>query len=225
MKSPFRPRNTKAPTNFKKSTQIPWQGPRGRSTFNLFLVRANLIIYSTQFSDVAQLLRTYQLWLDDLYPRAKFADGLAIIEKLGHSKRMQIMRKAWIDESKPKASVEEEDAELESLPLTVNPGSELDINQFPYPNGSLPDSGLPEDDLFYMPRTNGLRPSGSSPLDEIRGAPDDDELDALLAEDSLHDTSKTGNSLERRPKPGLRLSEDEDEEQAMREMREMDDFW
>ena len=44
----------------------------------------------------------YQLWLDDLFPRAKFADGLSIIEKLGHSKRLQTMRREWIDEEKPK---------------------------------------------------------------------------------------------------------------------------
>ncbi|KAF2843134.1 Swi3-domain-containing protein, partial [Patellaria atrata CBS 101060] len=51
-----------------------------------------------EFTDVARLLNTYQLWLDDLYPRAKFADGLLMIEKLGHSKQLQIMRKQWIDE-------------------------------------------------------------------------------------------------------------------------------
>ncbi|PYH47270.1 Chromosome segregation in meiosis protein 3 [Aspergillus saccharolyticus JOP 1030-1] len=56
-----------------------------------------------EYSDVARLLNFYQLWLDNLYPRAKFADGLAIIEKLGHSKRMQTMRREWIDEEKPKA--------------------------------------------------------------------------------------------------------------------------
>ena len=41
----------------------------------------------------------YQLWLDDLYPRAKFADGLAMIEKLGHTKRIQTMRRHWISET------------------------------------------------------------------------------------------------------------------------------
>ena len=41
----------------------------------------------------------YQLWLDDLYPRAKFADGLAMIEKLGHTKRIQTMRRHWISEA------------------------------------------------------------------------------------------------------------------------------
>ncbi|KAL1963302.1 hypothetical protein VTN77DRAFT_8525 [Rasamsonia byssochlamydoides] len=54
-----------------------------------------------EFSDMARLLNFYQLWLDDLYPRAKFTDGLAMIEKLGHSKRIQVMRREWIEEDKP----------------------------------------------------------------------------------------------------------------------------
>lgn len=49
---------------------------------------------------MARLLNIYQLWLDDLYPRAKFTDGLAMIEKLGHTKRMQMMRREWINEGK-----------------------------------------------------------------------------------------------------------------------------
>ena len=55
---------------------------------------------------MARLLNVYQLWLDDLYPRAKFADGLAIIEKLGHKKRIQIMRREWINEGKPRESLD-----------------------------------------------------------------------------------------------------------------------
>ena len=54
---------------------------------------------------MARLLNAYQLWLDDLYPRAKFADGLAIIEKLGHTKRMQTMRREWIQEGKPRETL------------------------------------------------------------------------------------------------------------------------
>ena len=54
---------------------------------------------------MARLLNAYQLWLDDLYPRAKFADGLAIIEKLGHTKRMQTMRREWINEGKPRETL------------------------------------------------------------------------------------------------------------------------
>ncbi|PGG96945.1 replication fork protection complex subunit Csm3/Swi3 [Blastomyces parvus] len=64
-----------------------------------------------EYSDAMRLLNFYQLWLDDLYPRAKFADGLAMIEKLGHSKRIQIMRKEWIDEGKPRPYAADGDEE------------------------------------------------------------------------------------------------------------------
>jgi replication fork protection complex subunit Csm3/Swi3 len=169
-------------------------------------------------------LRTYQLWLDDLYPRAKFADGLVIIEKLGHSKRMQVMRKAWIDESKPKAHVDEVETEHDSLPLTVNPGTKAPATQIAHANGSHSDSGDPENDLFSLPRTGGVHLSDRSSLDEIGGAPDEDELDALLAEDFLPNITKKSNSLDRPPSAGLpppEYSFDDDEEA----MREMDEVW
>ncbi|KAL8913314.1 MAG: hypothetical protein Q9172_007314 [Xanthocarpia lactea] len=63
-----------------------------------------------EYSDLARLLKFYQLWLDDLYPRAKFADGLAMIEKLGHKKRIQIMRREWIHEGKPREKYHDVDA-------------------------------------------------------------------------------------------------------------------
>lgn len=80
---------------------------------------------------MARLLNAYQLWLDALYPRAKFADGLTIIEKLGHTKKMQSLRRDWINESKvqvtknetsdhgqKEASVEERESELRQSPTT-----------------------------------------------------------------------------------------------------------
>ncbi|KAM5446281.1 chromosome segregation in meiosis-related protein [Microsporum audouinii] len=64
-----------------------------------------------EFSDAGRLLNFYRLWLDELYPRAKFSDTLTMIEKLGHSKRIQVMRKEWMDEGKPKVD-EDFDARL-----------------------------------------------------------------------------------------------------------------
>ncbi|EFR05534.1 chromosome segregation in meiosis protein 3 [Nannizzia gypsea CBS 118893] len=61
-----------------------------------------------EFSDAGRLLNFYRLWLDELYPRAKFADTLTIIEKLGHSKRIQVMRREWIDEGKPRSEVDDD---------------------------------------------------------------------------------------------------------------------
>jgi replication fork protection complex subunit Csm3/Swi3 len=50
----------------------------------------------------------YQLWLDDLFPKARFLDAAAMVEKLGHKKRIQVMRNQWIDEGRPRQSVFEE---------------------------------------------------------------------------------------------------------------------
>ena len=63
---------------------------------------------------MARLLNAFQLWLDDLYPRAKFVDGLAIIEKLGHTKRMQTMRREWINERKSQQNWDS----LEEMPVS-----------------------------------------------------------------------------------------------------------
>lgn len=119
----------------------------------------------------------YQLWLDDLYPRAKFADGLAIIEKLGHKKRMQIMRREWINEGKPKPS---EDVEVE-LP---EGGQEAHDSA----------AGTTRADVEHQetePRIDGeqhqtmeaqTRNTDTAPSQRA-GSPDEDELDALLVED------------------------------------------
>ncbi|KAF2425252.1 Swi3-domain-containing protein [Tothia fuscella] len=164
-----------------------------------------------EFSDVAQLLRTYQMWLDDLYPRAKFADGLAIIEKLGHSKRLQIMRKAWIDECKPKAPQDDEEDDEHSLSRTVNPSTE-NITHINHANGSPSDPA------------ECVQPPASVPSDEIgETGPDDDELDALMAEETQIEPGKrtshemtSGVSLPQ-PLPPTHAVDDDDED-MLREM-------
>ncbi|KAE8374323.1 replication fork protection component Swi3-domain-containing protein [Aspergillus bertholletiae] len=73
-----------------------------------------------EFSDAARLLQFYQLWLDDLFPRAKFADGLTIIEKLGHNKRLQVMRREWIEDEKPSAQVDNTTRDLQENRLNLS---------------------------------------------------------------------------------------------------------
>ncbi|EPE35388.1 hypothetical protein GLAREA_11087 [Glarea lozoyensis ATCC 20868] len=61
-----------------------------------------------EFSDATRLLQFYQLWLDDLFPKARFLDALAMVEKMGHKKMMQSARVEWINEGKPRSSVHED---------------------------------------------------------------------------------------------------------------------
>jgi len=109
----------------------------------------------------------YQLWLDELYPRAKFMDGLAIIEKLGHKKKLQIFRRSWIDEGKPKpreASEEVEDT----------------VNNEGNGNVSAANAGDSTDNQAIEGFGGATVASNSIPQNE----PSMDELDALMADDT-----------------------------------------
>ncbi|RJE23643.1 hypothetical protein PHISCL_04019 [Aspergillus sclerotialis] len=160
-----------------------------------------------EFSDAARLLNFYQLWLDDLFPRAKFADGLAIIEKLGHSRRLQTMRKQWIDDERPMPSVDnprsapqdDQGAQPARDDLTTdlnndnnnNPtdlvGSERPDGAHVSPNGMshVGDRSMPRQDHEGEDDADqGLfLPGNRSPEHAIdQDIPEHDELDELLRE-------------------------------------------
>jgi len=134
-----------------------------------------------EFSDISRLLNTYQLWLDDLYPRAKFRDALSMVEKLGHTKRMQITRRAWIDATKPNRREESPerlgDVEMSGA-LDGLPDGET------RPEGSGNDDLFGDDDLFGE-NVAGQRDGGATRQDvQHDDVPEEDELDALMAEDT-----------------------------------------
>lgn len=127
-----------------------------------------------QYGDIARMLNMYQLWLDDLYPRAKFADALAIIEKVGHTKRMQVDRKAWIDEGKPRHATEYEEDDLGvSVPGEIAAQASAETME-----------GVEE----VVENNTTARLGSDVPFQRQTTAeptaeePDEDELDALLAE-------------------------------------------
>lgn len=131
-----------------------------------------------EFSDAGKLLKYFQLWLDDLYPRAKFADGLQMVEKVGHSKRMQVMRREWINESKHKELYGEDD-DMYGGQNTGNPTNGGAQATAPTANGEAQPDSLEDDsfldDLFF-PDAN------KKPEARSHNEPEEDELDALLAE-------------------------------------------
>lgn len=158
-----------------------------------------------EFSDISRLLNTYQLWLDDLFPRAKFRDALTIVEKVGHTKKMQIMRRAWLDATKPHrrdATPEPDDAVM---------------------SGALPDNGAEngmrgveedDEDIFGPLPTEHANPASRETGGQQNDAPNDDELDALLAENETAATEKPAEPQKRRA-PFEEHSEDEDDLDAL----------
>jgi replication fork protection complex subunit Csm3/Swi3 len=127
------------------------------------------------------MLNMYQLWLDDLYPRAKFADALAIIEKVGHTKRMQMARKEWIDEGKPRRSRETDDEDVDEI-LPEQPVAEQDTGSMEGVEGGEDTRHSNAGSTEHGPDRTA---SGAGGADD----PDEDELDALLAESAYLDIS------------------------------------
>ena len=143
------------------------------------------------------MLALYQLWLDELYPRAKFADGLSMIEKAGHSRRMQVMRREWINEAKSRARLQTQGED--AIPTTASGSSPTELSGAPSANYKPTDDGIDgcqeagsgiEESLFVEDRDIGTRSparAGTAPrngLDHSVDEPPGDELDALLAEDN-----------------------------------------
>ncbi|OJJ95823.1 hypothetical protein ASPACDRAFT_81580 [Aspergillus aculeatus ATCC 16872] len=137
-----------------------------------------------EFSDVARLLNLYQLWLDDLYPRAKFADGLAMIEKLGHSKRLQAMRREWIDEEKPKVLTADINKQvLDDLSADMDPATTVETSDTAL--GGTISGSRRGDIMFDLAQPHAPTSESNKQIPESCVAddtPEDDELDILLRE-------------------------------------------
>ncbi|KAL9122056.1 MAG: hypothetical protein Q9187_001392 [Circinaria calcarea] len=195
-----------------------------------------------EYSDVARLLNLYQLWLDDLYPRAKFADGLAIIEKLGHTKRMQIMRREWINEGKPRDIFQEE--KLNTIGGVEGADQVPDQNSPPsIPIQIQKDSGgsLATDDRGQSSVTADLRERTRNVSNDLilrqeslflsdndnSQLSDDDDLDALLAEDLQKEASAKSVDAKENPQslPHSLSQVEENFDDDLEAMAGMDDMW
>jgi replication fork protection complex subunit Csm3/Swi3 len=153
------------------------------------------------------MLNMYQLWLDDLYPRAKFADALAMVEKVGHTKRMQIMRKDWIDEGKPRRTTERDDEEGDRIVLDTPSADQVGQGI----------EGVAWDTTTEQPEVAQAQNQKAPGSD---GDPNEDELDALLAEGAQQDVSAP------KPLPVRTVgTEDDPFADAMEAMADMDDVW
>ncbi|KAI2464385.1 Swi3-domain-containing protein [Annulohypoxylon bovei var. microspora] len=170
-----------------------------------------------EFSDTAKLLSFYQLWFDDLFPKAKFLDAAAMAEKAGHKKYIRMKRMEWIDEGKPRpAGLDGDDDDLfgepngqpeersaaifpaRIAPIFQNQGSERP--QTP-PQNDVPDDEDMGDIYGATPvAAKTTQPAGASvfgnggtntSLFGNDGEPDEDDLDALMAEEETQRTKPT----------------------------------
>ncbi|KAI0111288.1 replication fork protection component Swi3-domain-containing protein [Nemania sp. FL0031] len=164
-----------------------------------------------EFSDTARLLSFYQLWLDDLFPKAKFLDALSMVEKAGHKNQLRLKRIQWIDEGRPKpVGFDEGDDDLFG---DSNQPEERDPAIFPARVAPIFQSGLDkraktpaEDDPFADEDIYGASPRrptttaavttsvfGNGGSTQANGEPEEDDLDALMAEEEAQRTTSTSS--------------------------------
>ena len=184
----------------------------------------------------------YQLWLDDLYPRAKFIDGLAIIEKLGHTKRMQTMRKEWINEGKPRDPGDDwrtgeqkpngqhliPASGLHKSPInrpSEGPKTPTAINAVDTDDDEIYDA-TPKKSRETLTASRNENPEESlflSEEEEVNYQPPDDELDVLLAEDEMKEPRSTAVTAKQEMQGYTGREANFDDE--MEAMAAMDDMW
>lgn len=193
------------------------------------------------------MLAFYQLWLDDLYPKAQFLDALAMVEKMGHKKKIITERMNWINEGKPKSVHQDSLFDEPVLPpreytdaearTRIAPVFQSLVSQRPKTPDLFGDDD--EDDIYGATPKRATQPraGGSSNTDSVYGGaqaslfgparvvddgPPEDDLDALMAESEAL-LAGTENPQPSDPKNGSTAQEDDfdDDMEAMAEM-EMD---
>ncbi|KAI6829039.1 hypothetical protein KC340_g8675 [Hortaea werneckii] len=158
-----------------------------------------------EFSDIERLLNMYQLWMDDMYPRAKFRDAVTMVEKVGHSKRMQINRRGWMDATKPHRR-EDSPERLADVAM----GGDADGGLRRARGERSPDGR--GDDIFGERESDEQQTSRQSEQRNGIGAPEDDDLDALMAENGDGNQSNVSQQQQqRRSKPTGPFEEDDDD--------------
>ncbi|KAH7889223.1 replication fork protection component Swi3-domain-containing protein [Phlebopus sp. FC_14] len=146
-----------------------------------------------EHTDLNRILQVYQFWTHRMYPKTTFKDTVNRIEKLCHSKRMQVRLSVWRDEAKGivngKKPGEDDDADIIDLtePTIVGTGSG-DEEKEDQPRRTRRDS--------ESSPTPSLPPSSSEPDDDF-------DIDAVIrAEEERRAASSASAAAPKSPSPG-----------------------
>jgi replication fork protection complex subunit Csm3/Swi3 len=130
-----------------------------------------------------------------------------MIEKLGHSKRIQVMRREWIEEEKPRLFDHSGPTRQE---LENSRASKTPVNSNDIPTANTQSQEGSAEDLF-MPGNEGVQPTTSYP------EPEEDDLDALLRDEPMTDIPPKTSTSSLRP-PVFDNDDYDAEYEAMKEL-------
>jgi replication fork protection complex subunit Csm3/Swi3 len=176
-----------------------------------------------------------------------------MVEKMGHKKRMQIMRMEWINEGKPRFSVHEESLfdepelprreggeqektaprvapifETSERPKTPTPNADVDAEMEDIYDATPRPARTTEENVSQPAAVAGGSIFGPVKTSIADGRPDDelgdDELDALLAEEEM--LQATSGNVQSAPVTSKASAPQEDfDKDEMEAMAEMDGMW
>lgn len=200
-----------------------------------------------EWSDAERLLNFYQNWLDDLYPKARFVDALGMVEKMGHKRKLTAARAEWIEEGRRRVLGTGVQGEDEMMPISAVEGvngrkdGEAETRgdgarPTTPPAGDVPDDAdlygatprrvgrtvpvvnEPDDDDLDALIAEAEGPDAPRKKSPVRDEPEGDDLDALMAEAESHDAGNKGSAASK----GHTEDDFAAEEAAM---QEMDGLW
>ncbi|KAH9856920.1 replication fork protection component Swi3-domain-containing protein [Lenzites betulinus] len=137
-----------------------------------------------ELQDLNRLMNVYQFWAHKLYPNTQFSDTVERVEKLCHSKRMNVALSVWRDEAEgivPGRQIPGEDDPLFSDDDN-NSGSDNENANADVPGDAREVPVATDDERSSPART--LPPSSPSSGASSLGALDEDfDIDAMIRED------------------------------------------
>ncbi|RPD66172.1 Swi3-domain-containing protein [Lentinus tigrinus ALCF2SS1-7] len=171
-----------------------------------------------ELSDLNRLLNVYHFWSHEMYPNTQFIDTVQRVEKLCHSKRMNVALGVWRDESKGLINGHDVNADGSD-----HSDSDADNDDAPRPT----DVPIATDNERSSPapsRGPSLPPSSASEAD---GLDDDFDIDAMIREEEVAQTQgpsgpSTTSAPAPRRAPAATSNTPMDEDEAMWDA--MDDF-
>ncbi|KDR81656.1 hypothetical protein GALMADRAFT_221522 [Galerina marginata CBS 339.88] len=173
-------------------------------------------------TDLNRLLQTYQYWTHQLYPKTQFRDTVERVEKLCHSRRMNVSLSVWRDDAHGRPNKKNDDSDDEDMRGGDDEGRENDENMnaedrdasLPLPGSSpthissratsLPVSGLGSD--IDMP----TRLSHVSTVSQFAAPPGEDEDTFWRSMDEF-----SGHSSDPPPAPTTAANSSMDEDEDM----------
>ena len=180
------------------------------------------------------MLSFYQEWLDDLFPKATFVDALAMCEKAGHKTTLRNARLKWIAEGKPRSTGAEDDDDdyhREEQPSGPTQPTRMAPIFEKTAGARAKTPTADDDDLFGDNDIYNATPRRNQPTAAPGDVPDDDDLDALMAEaefGTAHAANKLTNGIvsgsifgggaaAKRPQPTEAPDDDDDLDALMAE--------